>query len=249
MLQKIYVAYYDDERFIFTSQNGIYDPKMPQFKYWYLLLLAVLILASVSVLVFMGGGLSGITGNLLSRVFVTLKVKAACPILLVPGWNLFSVYCETDNMGIDHIFSSNGTNLTLYSYDPTDINDSWKVYRGDLPDWVVLDLHNISVKQGYWINTWKMVNLTLNGTFFKPNFIDLNTGWNLVGFPINASQPISEAIGDSAPNLLTIHKYEPLSPDHWKVYSSSLPVNDLEEMEPNYGYWINMNGSAIWIIE
>jgi hypothetical protein len=238
-------------------------------KYFYLLLPAILLVAASVALLFIDGGPVSIIGNLMSKVFVTAQSQSSCPVFLVPGWNLISVYCEADNMSIATIFNNSGiiitnitnnltgnttttityANLTFHAYDPTDINDSWKVYARNLPSWVVLDLDLISVKKGYWVNTEEEIDITFNGTISIPNFIELYSNWNLVGFPINVSQPVADAIGDSAPNLITIHKYEPLSGDPWKVYSSSSPDNDLLEMEPNYGYWVNMNGSAIWIID
>jgi hypothetical protein len=265
---------FTDERFIFPRQNFIYDPKMPGFKYWYLLLLALLVVVVSLVLLFPGGP-KGIMGFLTAKVFVTIKYPARCPIDLIPGWNLISISCETNNMSVENIFvppntsstegntTGNSTgnitlegrdpdfaniSLAIHAYEPADVNDSWKVYVRGLPSWVVMDLDTLSVKKGYWINSVEEINLTLNGTMSVPNFIELRSSWNLVGFPLNITQPIAEAIGSSAPNFITIHKYEPLSSDPWKIYSTTSPDNDLLEMEPNYGYWINMNGSAIWIL-
>jgi hypothetical protein len=143
------------------------------------------------------------------------------------------------------------TNLTIYSYDPLDISDSWKVYATGLPVWVKLDLQELDVTKGYWINIGEEYTVQVNGTLRIPAAVRLSSGWNLAGFPTNASQPVLQAIGTILNDVLIIHKYEPLSADKWKVYSPfALPAqNDLVIMEPNYGYWIRMNRSATWVID
>jgi hypothetical protein len=250
-------------------------------RYFYLTLLLILLIIPSLTLFLARGGFSDITGRLQSMVFVNTRTQILCPVTIYPGWNLVSFYCQADSMAVDSIFlppdpeegntslnlsedlnlseedllnaSSVATiaNLTIFAYDPANSTDQWKVYQRGLPEWVRLDLNELSIKKGYWIRADEVYLAEINGTLRVPEFIVLRSGWNLAGFPLNETQPLSYALNGILAKVLTIHKYESQSADQWKLYSASaLPEqNDLETMEPTYGYWIEMNGSGTWLID
>jgi hypothetical protein len=71
-------------------------------------------------------------------------------------------------------------------------------------------------------------------------------GWNLVAYPAPSRQPMPDALGSIAGAYTTVYGYEITdTADPWKVYDVNVPeeweplVNDLKELHPGRGYWIN----------
>ena len=85
--------------------------------------------------------------------------------------------------------------------------------------------------------------------------IALNSGWNLVGFPLLDSQPITEALASIDGFYTTVYGYDAFdSADPWKMYDATVPsnyhalVNDLTEMEFGSGYWIYATMPVTWVL-
>ncbi|MBW2970910.1 hypothetical protein KY320_01990, partial [Candidatus Woesearchaeota archaeon] len=173
-----------------------------------------------------------------------------CDIRLENGWNLFSLYCNNENMSLSNVMKSvDGSYISVHTYIASESLDKWKAYKVGLPWWVVSDLGNISVERGYWINMNNQDNIVINGTLTLPSLIPLYEGWNLVGFTNNESEPINSTMASFIDQVESVHMYNASDvADHWKVYYSSA-TGDLDNLYPNYGYWVSLNGSALWILE
>ena len=74
--------------------------------------------------------------------------------------------------------------------------------------------------------------------------LQLEAGWNLVGYNLLVSQPISDALSPVSGDYSIVWTYDASdSADPWKKYDPSVPFgNDLMEMGPGKGYWIMMCG-------
>jgi hypothetical protein len=69
-------------------------------------------------------------------------------------------------------------------------------------------------------------------------------GWNLIAYPLMASQPVTQALLSIDGYYTTVYGWdaEALSGNEWLVYNTSVPrwVNDLEVLEFGHGYWIQV---------
>jgi FG-GAP-like repeat/FG-GAP repeat len=77
-----------------------------------------------------------------------------------PGWNLFAYPVQGTKPVTEALQSIAGYYTTVYGYEPTDVEDPWKIYDVSVPAWVN-DLHDLRFGQGYWISVTQAINLYL----------------------------------------------------------------------------------------
>lgn len=70
--------------------------------------------------------------------------------------------------------------------------------------------------------------------------ISLYQGWNLVAYPVQVTQTVSQALASIEGSYGTVYHYDPANKG-WQVYSPDVPdwVSDLPELRFGQGYWIN----------
>jgi len=174
-----------------------------------------------------------------------IKYNQTCYLVLYEGWNLISLPCDTDNKSISYVLNDIWYNYTsIHWYDASDAEDPWKSYNPSMPVWVVQDLYNFSYKSGYWIRMEANTSMSINGT--RDSFVEipLYGGWNLIGYPVNESKNITEALKTIGGKYSSVHLYNATDIlDHWKAFNPyiNLSLNDLKSMIPYYGYWINVS--------
>jgi len=122
------------------------------------------------------------------------------------GWNLISIPLNLTNMSLFD-------NISIFGY-----NGSWFV-----PD-------KIDSKLGYWIKINESMNLTLTG-FEMDETIELNNGWNLVGYPSLSEMNVDESELEDYNIFAYIN-------NSWLSYVPSRSFNSLENLKPGYGYWV-----------
>jgi len=133
----------------------------------------------------------------------------------------------------------------VWAYNASDTADPWKKYVPGAPEWAN-DLHVMNPGQGYWIKIlYSSSTLTVGGLPLASSQISLATGWNLIGYPSTESQDISTALSGIAGKYEIVWAYNSSDTgDPWKRYMPGSPGNDLDEMNPGYGYWIKMTQDA-----
>ncbi len=110
----------------------------------------------------------------------------------------------------------------------------WKSYR-----WQLQTIHNT---MGVWVNVTHECNLTVAGMVPASTDIQLDSGWNLVGFPsFNTSYLVSDL------------KAEVGSTRVEGFDSSELPhflrvLGDTEVLQAGYGYWVRVEMDTVWTI-
>ena len=224
-------------------------------KMYLFLILMLLILASPLILRhFNSVNLTTITGDAASNVIIlSTNEDMTCDVPLIVGWNLFSIYCDADNMSVSTVFENiDGDYISIHTYDRYSPTDKWKAYNPDLPSWVIQDLNIISVTKGYWINMNQSGTIIFNGSLKYPRLVFLFDGWNLIGYPRNESMLVNDSFEDINSSLDRVHTYIAADTvDHWKVYSPAFTPaqNDLENMTPYYGYWVKMDANDTWMVE
>jgi len=76
-----------------------------------------------------------------------------------------------------------------------------------------------------------------------------NTGWNLIAYPLNQPSPVPDVLASIDGVYSTVYGYDAFEADQfqrWEIYDTASPawVNDLVELIPGRGYWINANANA-----
>ena len=190
-----------------------------------------------------------VTGAVVAQVFVRPSpIVYLCNISIVNGWNLISIPCSTNNQSVTSILNHvSGYFISIHSYNPLNSTDHWKSYNPTLPSWVVNDLIDISTDNGYWINVLSSSYLSVNGTIQKPATISLYNGWNLVGFISNQSRNISIALSSISGNYSLLSSYNSTNLT-FIVYDPNRSNNNISELSPNRGYWINATSNIDWVI-
>jgi hypothetical protein len=93
----------------------------------------------------------------------------------------------------------------------------------------------IDHRLGLWIEAMAAVTLPLSGSVPPTTAIQLCTGWNLPGFPVEQSRLVRSALAsiDGKYTRVFGHDLNDLS-DPWEVYDVSAPdwANDLQQMQP-----------------
>lgn len=79
--------------------------------------------------------------------------------------------------------------------------------------------------------------------------IPLQSGWNLIGYPVQtsgvltATRPVSNVLQSIAGKYSVVYGYDPCDADDpWKVYSPGVDglIDDLDALDFGHGYWINV---------
>jgi len=134
----------------------------------------------------------------------------------------------------------------VWAYNASDTDDPWKKYVPGAPDWAN-DLQEMVPGQGYWIKMlYSSSTLTVTGLPLASTQVNLESGWNLIGYPSTESQSISDALSSIQDKYEIVWTYNSSdTQDPWKRYMpGGAPGNDLDDMKPGCGYWIKMTEAA-----
>lgn len=159
---------------------------------------------------------------------------------LIPGWNLLSVAVQpADTAPAAVLASIAGSYRVAYAYNGCDAADPWKIYDPAAP--ALSDLTVIDPKIGFWVAVTNTTTLTVAGAPPGPTPIRLCRGWNLIGYPLGKPLPVLTALASIAGSFTRVFAYDPADPaDPWALFDVAVPgwVNDLQVMEPDWGYWV-----------
>ena len=105
---------------------------------------------------------------------------------------------------------------------------------------------------GLWISVTESVTLRVVGS--RPNDVEipLYAGWNMVGYPSPSCKSIPDALSGIGEKLTMVRWYSPFDAgDPWKHYDPSAPswANDLVEMQPGRGYWVQVSEDCVWFVD
>jgi hypothetical protein len=176
---------------------------------------------------------------------------ALAAIPLVKGWNLVSLPGTRPATAPAEVLSSIAGRYTLvYGYVAGDPANPWRLFSPDGPSWAN-SLNALSNSQGLWIKANQLVTLTLQGTALSAASIPLKRGWNLVGYPIQQSLPISVALQSIAGRYDQVYAFDGSDPTNpWEPYFPGRPPapGDLTQMRPGRGYWVHATSDATLVL-
>ncbi len=190
---------------------------------------------------------------------ITVTVNTATAthsIDLVAGWNLVSFNVVPADTSIATVLTSITGNYDLvYAWDAA----------GGHPgsgNWMKFDptvgfgntLEDLDETMGFWIHMTAADTLEVEGAVPVSSNIPLSTavgGWNLVGYPSAAALALPGAlsdhgVGDQFNLVYAYHAAD--TADTWKLFDrTGLPFgNDLDDLEPGWGYWIMVSADNSW---
>jgi hypothetical protein len=104
----------------------------------------------------------------------------------------------------------------------------------------------MSEAAGYWVDMSGPASLAVSGIRPVESSLSLCEGWNLIGYPSGAVKPVTEVLAGIEGKYDLVYGYDAADTgDPWKRYDPNAPFgNDLEDLEPGYGYWIHMTQNA-----
>jgi len=172
-----------------------------------------------------------ITDNDITYVNVQFGVgDVTQSIDLITGWSLSSLNVHPPDMSPVSIFSPIETNLVQ-------VKDLTESYDPDLPPHMNT-LDELTDGFGYWINVDAdvILDITAPAVDVASTTIHLNTGWNLAGYVCQSAQDVEIALDGIMTELEQVKSLT-------ETYDPDLPpyMNTLEQMSPDFGYWINVN--------
>ena len=165
-------------------------------------------------------------------------------ISLKAGWNLVSFNLIPADPDIEVVLADVLDDVILvYAWNGS--TDSWLRYDPDVP--YASSLTELHESMGFWINMDADATLTITGTQPTTTDIPLYSGWNLIGYPSEAIGVLPDALdGITGKYNLVMAYHAADTADPWKLYEPGVPawVTDLDQLDPGWGYWIDMTQAA-----
>lgn len=161
------------------------------------------------------------------------------------GWNLISIpfnLSKTDP--VDLLQTINDTCIIAQYYNSSDSLDHWK-------DTKVGDLTEISNSMGFWLYLNASDVLITAGRIPESIAINLNAGWNLVGYPSFTNRSLEETLsGLEFWERVQFFDSRSITGDYWKHNNIKKPehLNDLDKMVTGCGYWLYVSQNCIWVV-
>ena len=165
-------------------------------------------------------------------------------ITFYSGWNLISTPISPADTSLLSVMASVGADnwTSVWSYDEI----GWHRYDKEGPPFLN-DLTEMDAGIGYWVKMSADDTLTITGSPPVVTSIDLAAGWNLVGYNSQVSMATLTALASLGDDWTSVWTYDETG---WHRYNKEGPpfLNDLTEMGPNKGYWIEMSAAGTWTI-
>ena len=183
------------------------------------------------------------------RVELTDSPVFSVAIPLVLGWNLVSLPGVPCSSRPSDLFASiKGRFDRVYTFDAA--NQRWCAYDDRLP--YAQGLSEIASWQGLWIHATTTTTWQVRCFPQTRATIPLWPGWNLIGYPLQAIQNISEAVASLGARCRGIYSYDALDQvQPWRSYSPEvpLPLNSLLLLRPTKGYWVEVTEACNWTLQ
>jgi len=158
------------------------------------------------------------------------------------GWNLISLPIIPDNITVESVLSSiSGSYDCVKAYDAFDSADHWKSYSPN-KSWSVNDLYVIDNTMGFWISALAPCLLQVEGTEPVTTITNLKAGWNLVGYPSNATNTVTSALSGTGFDK-PVEEF-----DMGATYLIHQKANS-ELMTSGNGYWVHVPSDTVWTLE
>jgi hypothetical protein len=214
-----------------------------------IIILTIVAFLSLSMLVFektKNVSFGEITGQVITTANISALRISYCNFTLESGLNLVSFFCIPNGAERDAVIGNFSNMEAIFEYVENSL-DSWKTYNPNLPDFVIQDLKTMNRNKGYWVKMSFPENIAIQGGLRLPTIVNLVRGWNLIGYPTNATKSVNQSFSSITSNLTEARTYI----TNTGVFISYKPGigGGLIQTEPYKGYWINFTTTGVWTVD
>ncbi|NOZ49716.1 MAG: DNRLRE domain-containing protein, partial [Chloroflexi bacterium] len=161
------------------------------------------------------------------------------------GWNALSIPLIPANPALPPVLDSIIDQVeSVWWYDNSSSPARWRHYRPNDP---ASDLFAIPQLLGVWIQMNADAELSVFGLRPTSTVIHLEPGWNQIGFPAAAPQPVESTLAAIAGRYDRVYVWDNVS-ELWQVYIPGDRNNSLREFHPGDAIWIHAIQAANLII-
>ena len=158
------------------------------------------------------------------------------------GWNFVSMHVskvDASTMTPAAYFGTNHSNLD-------EIRTYTAGYYTHLAP-AFSNLTHIELGPGYWVKTSSAFNHTVEGYLGKNLTVNLESGWNMAGYPRRDRRTVSDAIGALLPGGGSGELQQMMSDTDFFLADASLTqFSTMTHFDPGKGYWIKVNDNVAW---
>ncbi len=171
-------------------------------------------------------------------------------IPLLAGWNMVSINIHPlSTAATDVLASLEGNYDLVYAWDASLTSNNW--LRADNIPFSEDNLTHIDETTGLWIHLTAPDTLEVTGTYPVSTTIPLSVaggGWNLVGYPSGSTADPASVLSSNTTLVFSYRLSDAADP--WKLFDVTSPpiTNDLTEMMPTWGYWIQVSADQSWTV-
>ena len=153
---------------------------------------------------------------------------------LPQGWSMFSLYGRTSNMNLDNILTPISSDIIMAK------DNNGAVY---LSEFNYNGVGEIVMGEAYQIKTSNATSLSLNIEYVEPETypIELNTGWNMIGYIRNEPASADLVLND----LIQCNNLVMAKDELGAVLIPSMNYNGIGNMEPGKGYQIKVQENTL----
>ena len=181
----------------------------------------------------LAGNSGSITANV--RLSGTVIQMPTQTVELAQGWNWWSANIGITLTGLESAIGANGISIVAQGGGSVDYNAAYDAWDGDFTE---LDLAKM-----YEINMAETIELALNGAALDPTQVPvtLQPNWNWIGYPLQGSMNLSDALSGFTPVLGDIIKSKESG---FSLYNGSSWSGGLNTLMPGQGYMYYSNATA-----
>ncbi len=157
---------------------------------------------------------------------------------LKTGLNLVSYPLILEDKDLESVLKT--VNFTeVWHYDAHSVDSKWVSYSEKKSYSTFPELDH---RKAYWINVSEESNFTVAGMVPLRSYIDLKSGWNLIGYPSPINRTSAQALGG-----VPVTEIEGFEGTASPYFLKRIGLND--ELIPGYGYWIRVDSDSTWIVD
>lgn len=168
-------------------------------------------------------------------------ITSTASVPLASGWNLISLPLTPSSSDVATALNSIAGSYTLvYAFDSLDGDSPWRHYSPSTPGYAN-SLSSVNERQGLWVLMGEPGTLAVSGSAPASTSIPLVAGWNLVGYTLQRSLPVTEALASIAGLYDQVWAYDAFAASPWmSFYPGQAPCGcNLNTMYGGAGYWIH----------
>ncbi len=161
---------------------------------------------------------------------------------LKTGWNLVSFAVEPTNKAVATVFDpiiQSGQFESVWTFDA--VTEEWSTYPTVIPG--VAPITEVAVGKGYWVKVTGSVSLEVSGTEIPSGDLELTTGWNLVGFPLEKTTDYRYLLSGVA--ISQIWTYDAnagiFKGIEFAAGTTTTTKEEFTEINPGQAYWVYSN--------